>query len=190
MKAGDEELREKPGATVWGCCVGDDSGELLASDDRSDALEMETSCWGDESEALLTEGGARHGQAAATHVRLGQQVGAELEVVFEVKGAAGLELDAKGRQGGRLVDVLDAAAAAELAVGVLRDGEAGGSAIAAAAVVVIVRHGDGMRHCRGEMVVGGHGCVVQSKLQGFVEHAVARAIGGGAAGGRPCLLLS
>lgn len=42
-KAGDDELREKPGATVWGCCVGEDSGELLASEERSEALDMETS---------------------------------------------------------------------------------------------------------------------------------------------------
>jgi len=42
MKGGEEELREKPGATVWGCCVGEDSGELLAREERSDALEMDT----------------------------------------------------------------------------------------------------------------------------------------------------
>lgn len=36
MKGGDVELREKAGATVWGCCVGDDSGELPARDERSD----------------------------------------------------------------------------------------------------------------------------------------------------------
>jgi hypothetical protein len=44
MKGGDEELREKTGATVWGCCVGDDSGELLARDDRSDEA-METASY-------------------------------------------------------------------------------------------------------------------------------------------------
>jgi hypothetical protein len=44
MKAGDVELRENAGATVFGCCVGDDSGELLASEDRSDdALWIDTS---------------------------------------------------------------------------------------------------------------------------------------------------
>jgi hypothetical protein len=42
MKAGDVELREKPGATVLGCCVGEESGELLASEERSDALEIDT----------------------------------------------------------------------------------------------------------------------------------------------------
>jgi len=36
MKAGEVELREKGGATVVGCCVGDDSGDKLARDDRSD----------------------------------------------------------------------------------------------------------------------------------------------------------
>jgi hypothetical protein len=44
MKAGDVELREKPGATVLGCCVGEESGELLASEERSDALEIDTYC--------------------------------------------------------------------------------------------------------------------------------------------------
>ena len=52
IKAGELELREKPGAMVWGCGVGEDSGELLARDERSEALEMETSCGGDQSEWL------------------------------------------------------------------------------------------------------------------------------------------
>lgn len=38
MKAGEVELREKVEAMVVGCCVGEDSGELLASEDRSEAL--------------------------------------------------------------------------------------------------------------------------------------------------------
>lgn len=42
-KGADVELREKAGATVFGCCVGDDSGELLAREERSDdALWIET----------------------------------------------------------------------------------------------------------------------------------------------------
>lgn len=41
-KGGDDELSEKGGAMVVGCWVGDPWGELLASDDRSDAeLAME-----------------------------------------------------------------------------------------------------------------------------------------------------
>jgi hypothetical protein len=36
MNAGEVELREKGGATVVGCCVGEDSGDKLAKDDRSD----------------------------------------------------------------------------------------------------------------------------------------------------------
>ena len=40
---GDDELREKAGATVCGCCVGEDSGELLARDERSEPL-MDTIC--------------------------------------------------------------------------------------------------------------------------------------------------
>jgi hypothetical protein len=43
MKAGEVELREKGGATVVGCCVGDDSGDKLASDDRSDEA-IDTFC--------------------------------------------------------------------------------------------------------------------------------------------------
>lgn len=46
MKAGEEELSENPGATVWGCCVGEDSGELLARDERSEELWMEFICSG------------------------------------------------------------------------------------------------------------------------------------------------
>lgn len=43
-KGGDDELREKAaGATCWGCWVGEDSGELLAREDRSDPLCMEDS---------------------------------------------------------------------------------------------------------------------------------------------------
>ena len=49
IKGGEDELREKPGATLLGCCVGEDSGELLAKDDLSDALEIDTSCC-DESQ--------------------------------------------------------------------------------------------------------------------------------------------
>jgi hypothetical protein len=41
-KGGEAEFREKPGATVWGCWVGEDCGELLANEERSEALEMET----------------------------------------------------------------------------------------------------------------------------------------------------
>lgn len=55
-KGGDDELSEKAGATVWGCCVGEDSGELLASEERSEA-EMETSCWRGESERLRKDEG-------------------------------------------------------------------------------------------------------------------------------------
>jgi hypothetical protein len=41
MKAGEVELSENGGATVVGCCVGDDSGDKLARDDRSDeAIEI------------------------------------------------------------------------------------------------------------------------------------------------------
>lgn len=43
MKEGEAELSEKPGVIDCGCCVGEDSGELLASEERSDE-EMETRC--------------------------------------------------------------------------------------------------------------------------------------------------
>lgn len=45
-KGGEDELSEKAGATLWGCWVGDESGEVLASEDRSEALWMDTS-WDD-----------------------------------------------------------------------------------------------------------------------------------------------
>lgn len=99
------------------------------------------------------EGGMWLRQAAATHVDVRQQVGAELEVVFELKRTAGLELHAESGQRGRLVEVLHAAGAAELAVGVLGDGEPRGAAVAAAAVVVVVRHRGRMRRLRIVVVV-------------------------------------
>lgn len=40
MKGGEDELSEKAGATEVGCCVGEDSGEELANDERSEALLM------------------------------------------------------------------------------------------------------------------------------------------------------
>ncbi len=48
MKEGEAELSEKPGVIDCGCWMGEDSGELLASEERSDE-EMETS-WRDLSE--------------------------------------------------------------------------------------------------------------------------------------------
>lgn len=66
MKAADVEFREKPGATVCGCCVGEDSGELLASDDRSEALEMETSCQGIEESDSASMPKTWKGKAACT----------------------------------------------------------------------------------------------------------------------------
>lgn len=43
MKDGDVELSENDDATDVGCCVGELCGELLARDDRSDPLFMDTS---------------------------------------------------------------------------------------------------------------------------------------------------
>lgn len=43
MKAGEVELSEKGGATEFSCCVGDDSGDRLARDDRSDEA-IDTIC--------------------------------------------------------------------------------------------------------------------------------------------------
>lgn len=51
IKGGEDELSEKAGATVWGCWVGEASGELLASDERSEA-EMDTNCCSGESDRL------------------------------------------------------------------------------------------------------------------------------------------
>jgi len=47
MKAGEAEWRVKAVAIWVGCCVGDPWGELLASEERSEAeLWMEMSCCG------------------------------------------------------------------------------------------------------------------------------------------------
>lgn len=40
---GLELLSEKLGVMLWGCWVGDESGDELASEDRSEALWMDTS---------------------------------------------------------------------------------------------------------------------------------------------------
>lgn len=42
-KGGDDELSENAGATCCGCWVGDESGDVLAREDRSEALWMDTS---------------------------------------------------------------------------------------------------------------------------------------------------
>lgn len=98
---------------------------------------------------------AFRGAGDGNQVGLGQQVGAELKVVLELEGAAGLELHAERGQGSRLVEVLHAASAAELPVRVLGDREPRRTAVAttAAVVVVVVRHGGGVRRLRIVVVV-------------------------------------
>lgn len=98
-------------------------------------------------------GGRAGTERAATHVALGKQTGAKLEVVLELKGADGLEFCAEGRHGGGLVELLHAADAAELPLGVVGYGEAGGPAVAATVVVVVVRHGARLRRVRIVLVV-------------------------------------
>lgn len=52
-KGGDEELSEKAdGATDCGCCMGEDSGDPLAREERSDELWIDTN-WGRQLVGLV-----------------------------------------------------------------------------------------------------------------------------------------
>ena len=161
MKGGEDELSEKAGVACTGC-EGECSslGELLASDERSDeALWIETICTdplsvplfpGVRSDVLTqartaeTGGGlgeasaSRAGSGGSTHVALGQQAGAELHVVLQVEGAAGLELGAEDGEVQGVGHVPHAALLAELLLLVLRHGEPGCPPVAAAVVAVAV----------------------------------------------------
>jgi hypothetical protein len=89
--------------------------------------------------------GASRQAGAVTHVRLSQQLGAELHIVLEVERPAGLELGAEVGYGGRLGQLAHAPDTAEMAVRVLRDGETRCTSPVAPAMVVV---GDGGRSGR------------------------------------------
>ena len=157
MKAGEVELSEKAEATCCVCCVGEALGELLDMDERSDdALLMVTSCTG----VLLVTVPRRVIATAAggsTYIALGQQLGTELHVVLEVEGAARLELVAEAGHGDGLTELLHAAHATELPVGVLGDRQPRRPPVSP---VVVVR-GRGAGGCGlvvvvAELVVGRH----------------------------------
>lgn len=86
---------------------------------------------------------ALRGAVNGDEVNIGQQAGAELHVVLEIKGPGDLELVAEGGECCGLVELLHAAHATELLVRVLRDGQTRGSPVPAAVVVVVRRAGDG-----------------------------------------------
>lgn len=71
-----------------------------------------------------------------THVALCQQAGAELHVVLELEGTAGLELGAECGERGGLVELLHAADTTELSLSVLGYRHARCSAIATAMAAV------------------------------------------------------
>lgn len=157
MKAGEVELSEKAEATCCVCCVGEELGELLDRDERSDdALLMVTSC----TRMLLVRVPSvvvGNADGESTYVALGQQLGAELHVVLEVKGAARFELVTEAGHGDRLAELLHATHAAELPLGVLRDRQPRRPPVSP---VVIVR-GRGAGGCGlvvvvAELVVGRH----------------------------------
>lgn len=72
-------------------------------------------------------------------VCLGEETRAKLHVILEIKRTYGFKLGAEEGEGGRFIDLLDAADTTELTMRVLGDGEASVSAIATAVVAV----GDG-----------------------------------------------
>lgn len=97
--------------------------------------------------------------AWATHIAFGEEVGAELHVVLEVKRHNGLEPCPVGQHGLGLGELLHTPDTAELLLRVLRDGQPGCSPIPAAVVAVTDRR------CRSgrwvllvgvEVVVGSH----------------------------------
>jgi hypothetical protein len=80
------------GATVWGCCVGDASGEPTV-DDRSEP-ELCDMIWGrrvrtgcGQRAVRASPVGARGDGRAVTHIAGRQQVGNELDVVVKVERA-------------------------------------------------------------------------------------------------------
>lgn len=93
----------------------------------------------------------------STYVALCQQLGAELHIVLEVKGAARFKLVTEAGHGDRLAEFLHAAHAAELPVGVLRDGQPRRPPVSP---VVVVRDrgagGCGLVVVVAELVVGRH----------------------------------
>lgn len=94
---------------------------------------------------------ASRGCRRETHVVLSQKTGAELKVVLQVEGTASLELGAESIKRGGLGKVLQAASAAHLPLGVLRDGKTRGSAVAP--IGVVVGHGRRLRRMRVVVVV-------------------------------------
>lgn len=109
------------------------------------------------------------GRRRATYVSLRQESRTELHVVVEVKGAASLELLAKGRERGGVGKFLHAAHTPELLVGVLRGRQARGatratgmvlsSRVRVSVVVIEGRHYWIMKK-REVVVVRGCGCIL------------------------------
>ena len=120
------------------------SGDPLESEDRSDEAEwIECSCRKPLTQVLSDKrinlprgegGGLGKSRSANTYIFLGQQVGAELQVIVQVEGATGLEASAEGRHGRSLGQLPHALHTAELALGVLGSHLGG----AAGATVVII----------------------------------------------------
>lgn len=102
------------------------------------------------------------GQIGNTHIALGDEAGAELQIVLKIEGTAELVLGAEARHGLGLGQLLHTSDTPELLVlRVLGDGEPRAPAIPAAMVVV----GDSRGCCRCgmllvgvEVVVRSHGC--------------------------------
>jgi len=100
---------------------------------------------------VAREGGSLRCTGDGDQVILSQQTGAELEVVFELERAGRFEFCTECRHGRGFVELLHAAHASELALGVLRHGQTGSSAVAAA--MAVVDCGCGVRRVCIEVVV-------------------------------------
>lgn len=127
----DAELREKGVVTCCACCVGDDSGDPLDSEDLSDTecidciyLEIRVSghfrnCTKAftslERSVRVSSFEARHG----TYVALGQQTRAKLHVIIQVEGPSSLKLLTESCDGSCVRQFLHTAHPSELLMRVL-----------------------------------------------------------------------
>lgn len=107
--------------TCCACCVGDDSGEPLDSDDLSETECIDCIC--ENLSATIPEMTPHchgvHMVAVKTHIDLRQQPGAELHVIIQVEGPSSLKLLSESCDGSCVRQFLHAAHSPELLMRVL-----------------------------------------------------------------------
>lgn len=113
------------GVTCWAgwiwCCKGDESGDPLDRDDRSETDEWIECSWYAVSIDYLKNGACRLIDGVRpTNIVFCEQVGAELQVIVQVKGATSLKAQTESSHSGSLGQLPHALDAAELALSILR----------------------------------------------------------------------